>query len=201
MITLMIDDLSGTLEDSSGLITSTGKLVGEDMVSFVNDTRLALGTVESSTRLVDDFLRIVSSVPFLGSRYRPDVPLQESVASVSESLEPLPEAFLKIQGDLQTASANADTLKGEVQALGEQIANIQTSVSDARKVVGDYESILTDIQTRFDRVQARINRWMTMIYASLTIFLAWMLLSQISALMQVIALFNRPTILPPPGRG
>jgi hypothetical protein len=189
-ITKMVGDLGGTMDDSTGLIESTGKLVGEDMVDFVNDTQVSLGSVEVSAQVVDDFLRIVSSIPFVGSRYRPAVPLQESVANVSESLAPLPDAFLKIQADLETASANAETLRGEMDTLGDQIEDIGQSVSEARQVVTEYESILASVQTRYDSFQARINRWMTIAYASLTTFLVWMVLSQIAALMQAIALFN-----------
>lgn len=186
----MIGDLGVTLKDSGSLIASTSDLMGTSMVGMVNDTRTQLSSVEKSAGLVDDFLGLLSAVPFIGGRYKPDVPLKESVARVSTSLDPLPQAFGKISRDLDVASANAETLKKEVDLLGGQVEDIQTSITSAKEVTADYEAILSDARLKFDKFEARIGRWMNVFYASLTIFLVWLLISQVGALLQGVALMR-----------
>lgn len=183
LISDLMDDLAGTLQNSTLLIDSTADLVGNDLVSFVGDTQSSLTGVQASARFIDDFLRVVSGVPFIGGRYRPEVPLQESIALVNESLDPLPEAFAEISTDLNTASGNAETLQAEVEALSATVADIETTISDARDVVNTYNEILADTRERYDALQSRLEIWMDRVYIALTVFLAWIVFSQIAALL------------------
>lgn len=187
LIATLMDDLAGTLDNSGELIGSTADLIGEDMVSFVGDTQASLTGVQSSARFIDDFLGVISAVPFIGGRYRPEVPLQESVSRVNASLDPLPQAFEGIRSDLDTASANAATLQAEVEALGATVGDIETTISDARGVVDTYNEILADTQERFEVVRERVRTWANWVYTGLTAFLAWIVFSQVAALLHGIA--------------
>ena len=187
LIAAMLSNLGGTLDSSGGLISSTADLVGEDMVDFVGDTQASLTSVQNSARFIDDFLGIISSVPFIGGRYRPDVPLTESVSRVSASLDPLPEAFSKISADLDTASANAATLERQIETLSEQVAEIKDTVVEARAVVDEYHGILADTRDRYDAVRERFTVWSNVIYGALTVFLVWLVISQLAALLHGIS--------------
>ena len=107
----MIDGMGKSMDDSGGLIRSTADLVGVEMVGFVNNTQTSLTSVQSSARVVDDFLGLLSSLPLIGARYKPDVPLEDSIALVKTSMDPLPDSLLKIRRDLDVSAANVATLK------------------------------------------------------------------------------------------
>lgn len=190
LIETLTDNLGQVLDNSSDLISDTAGLIGTDMVGFVDNTQTALASVERSSGLIDDFLGVVSAVPFIGGRYRPEVPLQESVQRVSRSLDPLPEAFEQIRRDLDTASANAATLRGQVSALADQVGAIQTSLDDARSIVMEYQEILSDAQARFERFEARLPARINMVYWAATALLVWVLISQLGALLHGIALLR-----------
>jgi methyl-accepting chemotaxis protein len=190
MIAVLMADLGTTLENSSGMITSTAELVGEDLVGFVDKTQTSLQSVEQSAQVVDDFLRLLNAVPFLGGRYRPEVPLQESFSRVNDSMDPLPEAFEKIRADLDRASTQADTLRMDVEALGQQVGEIQTGVTDAREVLDAYTEILADTQTHYDAFQSRLMVWVNIAYLGLTFFLVWVFLSQLAVMMQAIVVLS-----------
>ncbi len=83
----MILDVSSTLDQSSGLISSTGDLIGTNMVDFITNTQTSLVSVQNSAKAVDSILTKITSVPlvggYLGNGYNPDLPLQDSVAKVN----------------------------------------------------------------------------------------------------------------------
>jgi hypothetical protein len=182
----MLGGVSVTLQNSTGMIDSTSQLVGVDLLNFITSTQTGMSSVQTSARFVDDFLRVLNRVPFLGGNYAPAEPLQDSIARVSRSLEGLPEPLKKISGDLKTTRANADTLRAQVDVLTRQIADVKTSLSDAQSAAADYQAILADAQQRFDRFNARLPGLIDLFYGIATLVLAWMLLSQVAALLHGI---------------
>ena len=160
------------------------------MVGFVNNTQTSLTSVQSSARVVDDFLGLLSSLPLIGARYKPDVPLEDSIALVKTSMDPLPNSLLKIQRDLDVAAANVATLKIEMDALAKQVGAIEESLSQARKMVDEYRAILSDVQTRYDRFQARLPVAITITYLGLTGLLTWILMTQIGMLINGIGMLG-----------
>jgi hypothetical protein len=191
MINTLINNLGITLDNSGELIDSTAELVGTDMLEFVDNTQTSLRSVEISAGLIDDFLSVISSVPFIGGRYRPEVPLRESVQRVSQSMDPLPEAFTQIQRDLRVASSNASTLRGQVQGMARQVQAIQTSMEDARRIVLEYEDIFTELSDRQERFAARLDERMELLYWVITAFLGWIALSQLGALLSGISMLRQ----------
>lgn len=188
--TKIVGDVSNTLENSSGLIRSSADLVGNNMVGFVTKTQTSLRSVQTSAKVVDDFLRIVSSIPLIGSGYKPDVPLQDSIANVNKSLEPLPDAFTRMRRDLEVSARNVDTLKTEVEGLTTQIQAIQTSLTEAQRVIDQYQGILADMQQRYDHFQARLPLLLNTLYLGLTFVLIWIFINQLGMLIHGIEMWR-----------
>jgi adhesin HecA-like repeat protein len=190
----MILDVSDTLDQSSGLISSTGDLIGNNMVDFVTNTQTSLVSVENSAKAVDSILTKITAVPFiggyLGNGYNPDIPLQESVANVNKSMDPLPDSLKKIRRDLDVSSANVATVKGEVTALAIQIDAIQSSLMDARRMVVEYRRILSDVQSRYDKFEQRLPGMINTFYVGLTGVLIWVLITQLGMLLHGIELMG-----------
>ena len=186
----IIGDVASSLQDSNGLLTTTAGLVGNDMVSFVEETQASLATVQTSARLVDDTLRFISGIPFIGGRYRPEVPLQDSVAEVSNSLEPLPESFNKIRRELDVSAANLDVVQREVELLGEQVQEIDTSLSEAIDVVDRYRLILVDLRDRLDVLERYLPAALNTIYLGSTAVLIWIFITQLGLLLHGIEMLG-----------
>jgi hypothetical protein len=186
----IIQDVALTLDDSTGLITSTAGLVGGDMTSFVRETQISLASVEASARLVDDTLRIVSIVPFIGPRYQPEVPLQESVASVSRSLDPLPASFGRISRELDVSAANLSVIQYEIELLVNQLDGIHTSITSAQLVVEEYRLILVELRSSLDGVENRLPAMIDTVYLAITALLISMLITQLGMLVHGIALLG-----------
>lgn len=190
----MLGDMAKTLGDSSGMISSTGDLVGTNMVDFVNNTKTSLVSVQNSAKMIDNTLATINSIwvvgPALGKGYDPNLKLQDSVANVSRSLDPLPDAFNKIKRDLDVSSANVATVKTEMDALVKQVDAIQSSLDEARQVVNEYRSIINNVQLRYDAFEKRLPAVITTFYLGLTLVLIWMFITQVGMLLHGIMLLG-----------
>jgi hypothetical protein len=190
----MILDVSNTLDKTGELISSTGDVLGNKMVSFLANTQSSLVTVENSAKAVDSILTKINSIPliggYLGGGYRPDLPLQESVAKVNKSMDPLPESLKNIQQELEVSSANVETVRVDLAGLATQIDSIQSSIKDAQKVVIEYQRILSDMQERYDRFEKRLPGMINGFYIGMTTVLTWVLITQFGTLLLGIELLK-----------
>jgi len=136
----------------------------------------------------------INSVPFvgpyLGNGYNPDLPLQASVAEVSESLDPLPDSLTQIRRDLDVSSANVSTIKSEMETLAKQLESIQSNLVEARKVADEYSKILSGVQTRYDKFENRLPLTIDTIYIGLTGVLIWIFITQLGMLIHGIELLG-----------
>lgn len=193
-IEAMLMNASKTLEDSGGLIRSTGDLVGVDMVDFVGNTQASLASVQNSACMVDNVLGTLNRIPLigpsLGRGYNPEITLAQSFEDVSTSMDSLPDSLRKIRRDLDVAAANASTLQVEVETLSGQVAEIQTSISNARKVTETYRAILVDLQSRYDGFEDRLPAFLNAVYWGITVIFVWVFIIQVGMLMHGIQLLG-----------
>lgn len=190
----MLGDMAKTLDNSSGMISSTADLVGTNMIDFVNNTKTSLVSVQNSAKMIDNTLATINSLwvvgPALGKGYDPNLKLQDSVANVSRSLDPLPEAFTKIRRDLDVSSANVATVKTEMDALTRQVDAIQSSLDDARKVVIEYRGIMNNVELKYSAFEKRLPVLITTFYLGVTLILIWVFIIQVGLLLQGITLLG-----------
>lgn len=177
----MLNNISGTLEESSGVFDSASALIGGDMVDSVSHTQSALASVEKSARAVDSILNKINSIPLLGpwmggGVYDPELPLQASVADVSRSMNGLPDALTKVSRDLDVSSANIATIRAEVEVLGEQVGAIRGGLAEAQGAVEQYQARLKDAQARYGAFEKRLPGMINGVYTALTLALVWMLM-------------------------
>jgi methyl-accepting chemotaxis protein len=193
----LIGSMAGTLSDSKDMLDTAANMVGTDMKGIVAETQKSLLEVEDSARMVDSALRVVdSSLQFLnrlrpGSpAYKPRVPLQDSIAQVSLSLDPLSATFEKIQKQLDNAAAHAATMQAEADALSRQVAEIQSSLDQARSVSTEYRTIIDDLDIRLDTFEQQLPLRLTMIYLGVTLLLLWVFTSSAGMLLNGLGLLR-----------
>jgi hypothetical protein len=186
----IISQVGTTLNDSTGLISSTSTMVGKDMIGFVSDFQSSMESVQSSARFVDDFLGVVGNIPFIGSRYKPNVSLAESFAQVNRSLDPLPKKFTDIQRQLDVASANVEVMQKQIESLSGEIAGINDSVDRAKAQAEEYRILLRDMRDRWTALQRQLPLILTIFYLGITALLVWIFISQLGILIHGIELLR-----------
>jgi uncharacterized phage infection (PIP) family protein YhgE len=183
--------LASSIEQTGPSVQSLSKLVGNDLPGIVIDTRQSLTAAEDSARLVDDTLRIVSAIPFIGPRYKPAVPLQQSVQNVNQSLQNLPASFYQMQQGILTADQNMQTFKKGIDDLSLELDTFDSSLAEALSAVQQYQDISKELITRVDHFQTSFPVWLQRSYLILSLFLFWLVLLQISLLIQGLQLLGK----------
>jgi uncharacterized protein YoxC len=182
------DEIAHSVDQTVPMVDRASSLLGEQMTSIVRQTQTSLNAAQSSAKLVDDTLSLITALPFIGKRYTPSTSLSSSISGVSQSLDALPDSFLELQGNLKTSSDNLRTMQGQVNALGANLHEISSSVDEAQGVVESYQSQVTGLQADLQKFQDRYPAWLTWIKWGLTLFFVWLGIAQVGLILQGAAL-------------
>lgn len=139
--------VADTLESTALLSRSMSGLVGTDLRLMAEETQKAVDTTRTSARVVDDTLRFISSIPIIGKRYQPEVPLEASIAQVSRSMEGVPASLEKIQSEMFETSRSLHSVQGDIRILYRKMNDINEELTRARTVLARYNESITEIQT------------------------------------------------------
>ncbi|HEX2979932.1 MAG TPA: hypothetical protein VHO48_06690 [Anaerolineaceae bacterium] len=189
------EDLSTSLNDTIPFIDNVGSLVGNDMKSVVEDTQTSLQSAETSARLVDDTLRVITGLPLignmLGQRYAPKVPLSQSIGDVANSLDQLPTSLTEIQTGLTATADNLRGIQSEVTVLKEKVTEAETQLESAQTVIADYQEQVDALQQRMTALRQSVPRWLLWYKWGMTVFFVWLGIAQIGLLLQGIHILNQ----------
>ncbi len=195
--------IAQSLDDSQGLIGATAGLVGTDLAGFFTQTQDSLAAVETSAQTVDQALGVIegirdalsglrSIIPFFAppaaGTNLPRATLQQSVAEVRSSLDPVPASLGEIERQLSVTAANVAIMRSELARLAEQVTEIEKGLDGARQVAAEYRAVLDDLQRRFDRFEEGLPFILRGIYLGLTLLLGWVFINQAGMLAHGIAL-------------
>lgn len=184
-------DVTAALSTASNVADTVGTMIGEDFTRVIAETQTSLDSVETSAKLIDDTLRIVSAVPFIGARYRPEIPLQETISAVNLSLDELPASFAVVQSELEQTSTSVDNIQRDLDNLSMTIGEIETSLTEAKVVLEQYRTVVQILEQKIASLEANLPRWLDYASWSLTIGLIWLLFAQIPIFLVGLALITR----------
>lgn len=184
-------DVTAALSTASNVADTVGTMIGEDFTRVIAETQTSLDSVETSAKLIDDTLRIVSAVPFIGARYRPEIPLQETISAVNLSLDELPASFAVVQSELEQTSTSVDNIQRDLDNLSMTIGEIETSLTEAKVVLEQYRTVVQILEQEIASLEANLPRWLDYASWSLTIGLIWLLFAQIPIFLVGLALITR----------
>jgi len=182
-----VDEISDTLSTTVNVTGQIGALVGDELTTIIEDTQSSLKAVQSSARLIDDTLAIVTMLPLIGSRYTPETPLEKSVGRVYTSLDGVPASLRQIQSELTATSKSLASLQQDVQKLGGELGHLEEDLETARQSVAEYQRILKQLTGRLSEIRPAIAGWVRAVAIALTVLCVWVLLTQAALLLQVLA--------------
>jgi hypothetical protein len=188
-VQLVINDTSLMLGDAARLAQDTGVAV-KNSASIIEDTRTSLDSVRSGMKMVDSMLRVVSSIPFIGGDYAPRESLDESFQRVSDSLVGLPSSFQAVQKDLQSTSADLELLKKDLNYLTGQLKEIDVNLIAVRVVLQDYSRLVISAQSFVIDLRTELPAYLIALAWLVTAFCAWLLVAQISLVIQALYLWR-----------
>lgn len=193
----LIQDTTQNLSDAIGTTTTTiqslGDLFGTNLPNVVNDTQQALGGAQTASVLIDDTLKIISAIPFIGARYEPETSLGTSISSVSLSLGKLPETFSEIKSGFDSTSTNLLTVQSNVDELTTSISEIDSNLADAQDVVLRYQQNVELINTKLDNLKTDLPVWLKFLALGISIVLLWIAFASVGLFSQGVELLKNKT--------
>jgi hypothetical protein len=134
------ENLTASMESSIPSIEQSSTLIEEDLVDVINNTITSLESSQASARLIDDTLGFITSLPLVGQRYAPALPLSESIGLVQNSLIGLPDSLIELgQGMRQTAN-NLRGIQTEIMALSADVQQAESSLTQSQEVIQEYQT-------------------------------------------------------------
>ena len=180
-----------SIQDSAHWFDTAAKLTGKEMPGTILALQAALRSAQSSAKLVDDTMSVLSTIPFLPKeRYNPEVPLSTALGQAADSMNFLPDGFYGITDDLVDAGKNLNTIQTQTSAVADQMTKIKASVTTAQELVAKSQIVIADLQPSIPSLQTKLSRWITLGAWGLTAILAWLGFAQIGLVMQGLTLLR-----------
>lgn len=165
-ITVAIDSIEGatrstarTLDSVGQVLDDTSELVGGPIAGGLDSAVGTLPALIDTGRVIDRTMRALSLV---GVDYDPEAPLDESLAKLEDSLQPLPEQLrdqvellADVRGGLDQIAADAGTLAGVLletridlievrrvlESTSENVEAAATSIGEIRTDIRTYDTL------------------------------------------------------------
>ena len=155
----------------------------EAQAALVLQEQVALKSVASSAKIIDDVLAVVTSIPLVGiEAYNPEVPLHEGLEDVIDNLGEIPTPLGGAQRGLSATETNMGDLEGDLTSVAEDVGQTTTTLREARTVVRDYQAVVADWTETVTTVQEALPGWLRWLRRNLSLALLFLAVAQVGPL-------------------
>jgi archaellum component FlaC len=187
-------NLSETMIQTRPLLGEISRIVSGDLPDNIEAFQSALPGMAQSAAIIDDTLVALSNLRIeqeilgfplnfdLGIDYAPEVPFEESINRVAESLEGLPTRLRGLESHIETADSNLETISRDIVTMSADLEAISDSIAAVAPLLDDYLQIVTDVRDLIDRTRIRLVDQLGMVKLVVTLLMVWLGLTQIAPL-------------------
>ena len=187
-----LDGVNQSLRGMKPTLDALRTLLGTELPDTIEATQDSLASAQTSAMNIDSVLTSLSRIPFLGSLvYNPEVPLNETLGGISDSLDPIPASLRSAKLGLDTAKTNLETMNTDLDEVAKSTDAISASTADAKRVIGEYKTLITGIQTRVDKIQTNLPGQLRLATLAVAVFFIWLALAQIGLYTQGMDILSR----------
>jgi hypothetical protein len=181
-----------SIDDTNNLLASAADVIGEDIPTAIDSAILSLSSAQSAARVIDDYLRILSAIPFISSeRYNPNPPLNVAIQNVADNLADINPSLLATEENLQLTRDNLIGLEENLATLKDEIGLIKDNVDAMQGVIDNYQETLEKTRTLVDNTGAAAAGWISGGSIGLMVFFVWFALAQLAPLFQGLHLLKQ----------
>ncbi len=185
-------DVAETIDTTAETATSLSNMVSAEFANIVDQTASGLRSAQTSAKVIDDFLGFLANLPLVGNpNYQNQMPLNQSLQKVEQSLSPLADSFENFSVELKSTSENLSSIQSSVTLLTNSFDKIDGNLIEAQTVVADYIRIVDELDQRVTRIQERAPVTIKLIFWAFTALLAWLLIAQVGLITQGLERFAK----------
>lgn len=185
-------DVAETIDNTAETATSLGNMVSAEFSDIVDQTTNGLRSAQTSAKVIDDFLGFLANLPLIGNpNFKNDMPLNQSLLRVEQSLSPLTESFDTFSQELKSTSDNLSSIQSSVTLLTASFDKIDANLVETQTVVADYTQTVNDLDQRVAKMQETAPRTIKLVFGAFTALLAWLLIAQLGLITQGLERFTK----------
>lgn len=185
------EGVADTVGSTGPALDAIGTLVGKDIVGIMEETQTALDAAQSSALLIDDTLKFISAVPFIGAKYRPDKPLHTSLSEVSQSMDNMPKSLEAVETNLSSTVEGLALLEGGISDLADSIGAADKSLASAQTVITEYSGTIDSLQLSIKSVKDTLPGTLEKALFGLSMLFVWMGIAQLGLFTQGLDLLHK----------
>lgn len=185
--------VSIAISDTQPLVDQVTLIASDDLPDSIEAIEAAVpglvqvaGAIDRTLTTLNNF-RIDETVPLvgfsiqfdLGIDYDPDIPFDESVALLGESLDGLPDRLRSLDQSLQTSSENLGTISEDVLQLSQDLNTINARLAEVDPLLDEYIRIVQDTNDRARFTRLSMQAQLELIKSIVTIAAIWFGLNQL----------------------
>jgi len=188
------DNLATTVRETRPLLSQIGTVATEDVPDSLEAIETAFPSLEQVAGVIDSTLTTLNSfrieeeilgVEFnydLGVDYEPEIPFDESVANLGDSLDGLPESLRSLQVYLNVTTGNLDTMSQDIYNLADDIGDVNEQIGELDPILSEYLVIIGEINDDTRAVRQMISTNVTTMKQGITVLAVWFALTQVAPL-------------------
>ncbi|HSM58794.1 MAG TPA: hypothetical protein VK879_21750 [Candidatus Sulfomarinibacteraceae bacterium] len=186
-VSVAIDDTRPLLQQASIVTTQEIPQSIEAFQEAMPALREVASTIDDTMRTLDSFNveRSILGIPLsfdLGVEYNPEVPFDESVDQIGESLEGVPEQLRSLEEHIDLTGRNLQAISRNVSDIARNLGAINTIITDVEPLLDDYIAIITELSDSARQSRLMLQRQMDQVKIAVTIVMVWFGLTQVAPL-------------------
>ena len=180
-----LDGVNESLQGMDPTLTALSTLLGKGLPETIKATQDSLDSAQTSAKNIDNVLTSLSRIPFLGTLvYNPEVPLNETLGDISDSLDAIPRSLRDAKSGLDTADKNLATITSDLGNVAQSTDQIDHSIADALLVIDEYQTLVADMQKRTKDLRQELPGQLRLATLAAALLLIWLAITQIGLLAQ-----------------
>jgi uncharacterized protein YukE len=197
-LSAMLGTTAATVEDTKPVFDKFDTIMSTTLPSTLKAATDSLYTaqgaakvLESTIQSLDAFRFILSGTPLVGDllpppgeSYNPEKPLADSLGELASNLEGLPNTFVGMSDDLNATDDKLASVQENLITMSDSVKLISSSLSEYQKMIVQSKASMDNLASILTNIQNNLNTILNGVAIVLTLFLLWLLATQIVILSQ-----------------
>lgn len=185
-------NVSTAISESRPLLTESSRIVTGDVPESIETFQESLPALIEVSAAMDNTLRTLSAfridrsilgIPLnfdLGVDYDPEVPFDQSVRELGESLDGMPEQLRSLEQYIETTDENLLTMSEDLARLSDDLENINNTMDEVEPLINEYITIVTEVGDNARESRLLLDRQLAQAKLALTVIMIWFGLLQVA---------------------
>jgi hypothetical protein len=162
-------NVSQTISETRPLLNEVSQVVSHDLPHSLEAFQAAVPDMAQAAGIIDDTLTTLSNLRIdqrilgfplrfdLGIRYAPEVPFDESVNRIGESLEGVPARLRGLEEYMDVTDANLEIISQDLVVMSKDLDALNDGLADVEPLLDDYIRAATEAGGVIEQTRANLS--------------------------------------------